>query len=267
LSALLAGLVRSALLLVLLSTLTVASLSVLVAARLSFRYLAGFLDRMVGFSIGILLTTAWLHLLPDALRDAHDNQRVLAVVLASLFGFFFLQKLALYRHDHHFEGDGHAHGPGHDVGHAGHGGALVLIGSTLHNFSDGVLIAGAYLAGPGVGLAASLSILTHEVPHKISDLMVLTNAGMAKRRALVYTACASAAIVLGGLVGCVLLQQLGQWIPLVLAAAAANFIYISLSDLVPRMRRSAAPAEAIWQAGMIGFGVFVVLLLNRFADL
>ncbi len=254
------------LLMVLGSTLAVAVVSIVVASQLSFRYLAGFLERMISLSIGILLATAFLHLLPEAFEDRHQNGPLLAIMLAAIFGFFFLQKVALYRHDHHFEGDGHGHAHGHDAKEAGHGGALVLIGSAFHNFSDGVLIAGAYLAGPWVGLAATMSIMTHEVPHKIGDFMVLINAGIAKKRALLYASGASGCIVIGGLAGFFLLDRLTEWIPIVLVIAAANFIYISLSDLVPRMQRQQQKNEAAWQALMIGIGVALVVVLNRLAD-
>jgi zinc and cadmium transporter len=254
------------LLFVLLSSLTVAVVSIVLASQLSFRYLAGFLERMISLSIGILLATAFLHLLPEAFIAGRSSEPLLAIMLASIFGFFFLQKIALYRHSHHFEGDGHAHVHGHDKQEAGHGGALVLIGSAFHNFSDGVLIAGAYLAGPWVGLAATLSIMTHEVPHKIGDFMVLINAGIPKRRALYYASGASGCILIGGLAGFFLLDALTEFIPIVLVIAAANFIFISLSDLVPRMQRQQRTNEAAWQALMIGIGVAIVVLLNRFAD-
>jgi len=254
------------LLLVLASTLAVATASVALASHLSFRVLARFLDRMVSFSIGILLATAFLHLLPDAFESQQSIRELLATMLAGIFGFFFLQKIALYRHSHHFEGDGHVHEGGHDSREAGHGGALVLIGSAFHNFSDGVVMAGAYLAGPYAGLAATLSIMTHEIPHKVGDFMVLINAGIAKPRAVIYASGASSCIVLGGLAGFFLLAQLASWIPSVLVIAAANFIYISLSDLVPRMQKERSKSDAAWQGAMIALGVAVVVLLTNFAD-
>jgi zinc and cadmium transporter len=241
------------LLLVLASTLAVATASVALASHLSFRVLARFLDRMVSFSIGILLATAFLHLLPDAFESQQSIRELLATMLAGIFGFFFLQKIALYRHSHHFEGDGHVHEGGHDSREAGHGGALVLIGSAFHNFSY-------------AGLAATLSIMTHEIPHKVGDFMVLINAGIAKPRAVIYASGASSCIVLGGLAGFFLLAQLASWIPSVLVIAAANFIYISLSDLVPRMQKERSKSDAAWQGAMIALGVAVVVLLTNFAD-
>jgi zinc and cadmium transporter len=249
---------------IVLATLAIGLGSVAIAAQLSFRLVARLLERMVSFSIGILLATTFLHLLPEAFESGLSREVLFGVMLAGLLGFFFLQKLALYRHSHHYEGDGHAHEHGHDAELAGRGGALVLVGSAFHNFSDGVLIAGAFLAGPLVGLAATLAIFTHEVPHKIGDFLVLLNAGIPKRRAFWYAIASGCCIVVGGLAGYFLLDQLNGWIPYVLVIAASAFLYIALSDLVPRMQRARSMTDGLWQGSLIAVGVIVVVLLNRF---
>jgi zinc and cadmium transporter len=240
--------------------------SIALAAHLSFSLFARFLEPMVSFSIGILLATTFLHLLPDAVAAGAPTDVLFATMLGGILGFFFLEKVALYRHSHHFEGDGHAHEQGHDAREAGHGGALVLLGSAFHNFSDGILIAGAFLAGPLVGLAAALSILTHEIPHKIGDFLVLLNAGLPKRRALAYAMASSLCIVAGGLAGHFLLERMRAWIPFVLVIAAANFTYIALSDLVPRMQRGRQLGDAFSQAFLIACGTAIVLVLNQWLD-
>ena len=248
------------------ATLVVASLSVALAAFLSFRVLGAFVNRMVSFSIGILLATAFLHLIPEAFESHASLRQLCAVMLAGLFGFFLLEKIAVYRHSHHFEGDGHHHAHGHDADEAGRGGVFVLVGSAVHNFSDGIVIAGAFLAGPWIGLAATLSILAHEVPHKIGDFIVLANAHTPKRRAIGYASISSSAIVVGGIVGLTALERMTMLIPYVLVVAASNFVYISLSDLVPQMHRidphGHRGRDAAWQALLIALGVGVVVVLN-----
>ncbi len=250
----------------LVATVVVASVSIALAALLAYRLLGRFVHRMVSFSIGVLLATAFLHMIPEAVESGTSVRELCAVMLAGLFAFFFLEKIALYRHSHHFEGDGHHHAHGHDAHEAGSGGVFVLVGGAVHNFSDGIVIAGAFLASPWVGLAATLSILAHEVPHKIGDFIVLVNAHVAQRRAIAYASLASSAIVLGGIVGLVALERMAAAIPYVLVVAAANFIYISLSDLVPQMHRidphGRRGRDALWQAALIGCGVLVVVVLN-----
>ena len=41
---------------------------------------------------------------------------------------------------------------------------LIMIGDTVHNFVDGILIAAAFLADTQLGVVTALAILAHEVP-------------------------------------------------------------------------------------------------------
>jgi zinc and cadmium transporter len=261
--------VVSVILATLVATFGVAATSIALAAFLSFRLLGRFVNRMVSFSIGVLLATTFLHLIPEAFESGASIRDLCAVMLAGLFGFFFLEKIAVYRHSHHFEGDGHRHDHGHDADEAGRGGVFVLVGSAVHNFSDGIVIAGAFIASPWIGLAATLSILAHEIPHKIGDFIVLTNAHVPKMRAIAYASISSSAIVVGGLIGLAFLERIAALVPYVLVVAAANFLYIALSDLVPQMHRvdphGHRGRDAVWQAALIAAGVVVVLILNRWA--
>lgn len=249
------------------ATVAVAAISIAVAALVSFRVLGRHVNRMVSFSIGVLLATTFLHMVPEAIESGAPLRELCAVMLAGLFAFFFLEKIALYRHSHHFEGDGHHHDHGHDAHEAGRGGVFVLVGSAVHNFSDGIVIAGAFLAGPWVGLAATVSILAHEVPHKIGDFIVLLHARLSRARAVAYTAISSAAIVVGGWVGLAFLERMNGLIPYVLVIAASNFLYIALSDLVPQMHRIDPHGRRGWDAAMqallIALGVLLVVVLNR----
>ena len=248
------------------ATVVVTLVSIALAALLSFRLLGRFVNRMVSFSIGVLLATAFLHLIPEAFESPIPVRDLCAAMLVGLFAFFFLEKIALYRHSHHFEGDGHHHAHGHDAHEAGRGGIFVLVGSAVHNFADGIVIAGAFLASPWVGVAATLSILAHEIPHKLGDFIVLIHAHVPQRRAIAYATLSSSAIVVGGLVGLAFLERLSGLVPYVLVIAASNFVYIALSDLVPQMHRidphGHPRRDTAWQALLIAAGVAVVVLLN-----
>ncbi|WP_202211376.1 ZIP family metal transporter, partial [Escherichia coli] len=137
-------------------------------------------DRMVSFSVGVLLATSLLHSLPEAF-EAHrgiepNTHALFATLLAGLLGFFLLEKISLIRHSHHHEGDGHGHHHGHDRQEAGRSGLMILVGDGLHNFSDGIVIAAAFLADTKVGIVTALAIAAHEIPQEIGDFMVLLNA-------------------------------------------------------------------------------------------
>lgn len=222
-------------------------------------------DRMVSLSVGILLSVSLLHALPEAFESGADTHALFGMLLAGLLGFFLLEKFAILRHSHHYEGDGHGHAHGHDAHEAGKSGWMILIGDGLHNFTDGILIAAAFLADPALGILTAIAIIGHEIPQEIGDFIVLLNAGFSRKRAYVYNLLCSLMAVAGGVLGYFTLEQATEWIPYVLVFASSGFIYIAVSDLMPQMQRRASLRETMLQIGLIALGVGIVLLLTSHA--
>lgn len=217
---------------------------------------------MVSLSVGIMLATSFLHALPEAFESHADPHRLFALLLVSLLAFFMLEKLAILRHSHHHEEDGHAHAHGHDATQAGKSGWMILVGDGLHNFTDGILIAAAFLADPGLGVVTGLAIIAHEIPQEIGDFIVLLNAGFTRKRAYLYNLISSVMAVIGGVLGYYTLADASDLIPYVLIVASAGFIYIAVGDLMPQMQRRASVREAIQQIILIGLGVAIVVFLT-----
>ncbi|MCW0208717.1 MAG: ZIP family metal transporter [Achromobacter sp.] len=244
---------------VLLATVTGGLIAVLVASWLAYKVFAQYLHHMVSLSVGVLLSVALLHLLPEAFETGVADAHVLfGLMLASLIGFFVLEKIALLRHSHHHEGDGHHHHKGHDRHEAGRGGVLILVGSSLHNLCDGVLVAAAFLTDPLLGVLTAASIIIHEVPHKLGDFVVLLNAGLARRRAFALILFTSLCSAVGGIIGFFVLQQAQGWVPYILVVAASSFLYISVADLMPQMHERVSLADAVPQLLLVGVGVALI---------
>ncbi len=236
--------------------------SISAAAVFSFGFLGKMVERMVSLSVGILLSTSLLHALPEAFEGHADPRALFATLLAGLLGFFLLEKLAILRHSHHYEGDGHHHEHGHDADEAGKAGWMILVGDGLHNFTDGILIAAAFLADPNLGIITAVAIIAHEIPQEVGDFIVLLNAGFSRTRAYVYNLLCSLLALLGGLVGYFALEKAHDWIPYVLVFASSGFIYIAVSDLMPQMQRRATLRETVPQLILIALGVAIVLLVT-----
>ncbi|HEU4621559.1 MAG TPA: ZIP family metal transporter [Burkholderiaceae bacterium] len=232
--------------------------SITAAAWFSFALLTRMVERMVAFSVGILLGAALLHMLPEAMESHVDPHHLFALLLAALIGFFLLEKFAFLRHSHHHEGDGHHHAHGFDRAQAGRGGLPMLLGDGLHNFADGILIAAAFLVDARLGLIAAASIVAHEIPQEVGDFMVLLNAGFTKRRAYLYNLLSGFSSVLGGIVGWMFLERSSMLIPYALVIASASFIYIALSDLMPQLQREGRRGETFWHIALIGLGLAIV---------
>jgi zinc and cadmium transporter len=219
-------------------------------------------ERMVSLSVGILLSTSLLHALPEAFESGADPRVLFGTLLGGLLGFFLLEKFAVLRHSHHHEADGHGHEHGHDAHEAGKAGWMILVGDGLHNFTDGILIAAAFLANPNLGVITGLAIIMHEIPQEIGDFIVLLNAGFTRARAYAYNLICSLMAVVGGLLGYFTLGHAGNAIPYVLVLASSGFIYIAVSDLMPQMQRRATIRETIPQILLVSLGVGIVLFLT-----
>ena len=236
--------------------------SITAAAIFSFTLLAKVVERMVSLSVGVMLSTSLLHALPEAFESNADPRNLFGTLLAGLLAFFMLEKLAILRHSHHHEGDGHHHAHGHDALEAGKAGWMILIGDGMHNFTDGILIAAAFLADPKLGLVTGLAIIAHEIPQEIGDFIILLNAGFTRTRAFIFNLLCSLLAVAGGLLGYFTLDKANHLIPYVLVFASSGFIYIAVSDLMPQMQRRATLRETIPQVLLIALGVGIVLFLT-----
>jgi len=237
--------------LIVFATLAGGILSMAVAALFAFGVPNRWLPRLKRFSAGVLLAAALLDLLPEASAEL-EPQALFATVLAGLIGFFALERIALWRHDHHLEGGAVA-------------GRLILLGDAFHNFVDGVLLAAAFLTSPSVGWAATLAVIAHEIPQEAGDFLLLRLAGYTKTRAFLYNALSSLAAVAGGVMGYFLLEDAQEALPYALALAAASFLYIAVADLMPFLHRQRGAAAALWQGALIAAGVAIVPLAGHFA--
>ena len=247
---------------ILLATTLAGVVSITAAAVFSFALLSKVVERMVSLSVGIMLSTSLLHALPEAFESQASARSLFATLLGGLFAFFLLEKMAILRHSHHHEHDGHHHHHGHDKREAGKAGWMILVGDGMHNFTDGILIAAAFLANPELGLVTGLAIIAHEIPQEIGDFIVLLNAGFSRTRAYVYNLLCSLLAIAGGLLGYYTLDRASSLIPYVLVFASSGFIYIAVSDLMPQMQRRATLRETIPQVVLIATGVLIVLFLT-----
>ncbi|MCM1129881.1 MAG: ZIP family metal transporter [Alistipes senegalensis] len=230
--------------------------SLTIAAILSFSAMSHTIERMVSLSIGVMLSTTFLHALPEAFEMTHDPAGLFAILLGGILGFFLLEKISLLRHSH-------CHEPGCSQRHDGSAGWMILIGDGFHNFADGIMIAAAFMADIHLGIVTSLAVFAHEVPHEVGNFIVLLNAGFSRMRAYIYNLFCRLLSVTGGLTGCYALDRAQSLIPYILALASAGFLYIALSDLIPQMQRRTGPKDSLYQIILIAAGIAVIFIITH----
>jgi zinc and cadmium transporter len=232
------------------------------------------ISRLVSFAVGALLGAVFLELLPHALEHG-ATQRVMLTVLIGLLLFFLLEKLVLWRHSH-LEAESlaegalaHANEHGADAARphshgfdGGRSGLMILIGNSVHNFCDGIVIAATFIADFTLGMTTALAIVAHAIPQQVGDFAVLLHSGYSRRRAFVYNLATGAATLAGGLAGYAALASMQEVLPTVLALAAASLLYVAVADLIPSLHRHPAPGETAQQLALIGVGIAIIAIAH-----
>lgn len=242
-------------------------------------------QHLLSLAAGALLATAFMHLLPEAFESQAGAHDLFATLLVGVVFFFLLDKAELWHHGHehshaeptahdahhdHHHGHHHGHDHGHDHGHAHHhgpraGGWALLTGDSVHCFGDGILIASAFMADMRLGVIAAVSVMAHEVPHHMGDLVVLRQTSANRRMALLKVSLAGAVTALGGAVGYFLVGQLQDFLPYFLAVASSSFVYVALADLIPQLQKRLTARETIAQIAWLIAGMVVVTMVSRVA--
>jgi zinc and cadmium transporter len=278
---------------IVLGTLMAGMGSVLLAALIARALLARYTQHLLSLAAGALLATAFMHLLPEAFESGADIHLLFLTLLVGVLIFFLLDKAELWHHGHehhlpdtaadhghhhdhdhdHAPSNAHAHAHAHDHGHThghnhghshAHGGWSVLLGDSVHAFGDGILVAAAYMASLHLGLAASVAVLAHEVPHHIGDLVVLRQQPRS-RGALFKLLLAGGTTVVGGLVGYGLVDHQPQFLPYLLTIASGSYIYVALADLIPQLQKRLSSTATAHQVTWLLAGIGIVTLVSRAA--
>ena len=227
------------------TTLFIAIFALVGILTLAFRsrILDKILISLVGLSAGALMGGAFLHLLPEAIEKAEEINIFTFTLLAFIL-FFMIEKLFHWRHCHKGECKVHTFG------------YMNLVGDSIHNFIDGLVIAASFLVEPRLGFVTFLAIALHEIPQEIGDFGVLVYAGFRKTTAMVLNFAVALFVVLGGIIGFFVagyVEQASVWL---LPFAAGGFIYVAASDLLPEIRK-----ETNLKKSLISFLVFLVGVL------
>jgi zinc and cadmium transporter len=217
------------------------------------------LPHFVSYATGALLGAALLALLPEAMEGVGPDgaHGIGAALLVGLGIFFVIEKAVLWWHTHaNGHADGHeGHNHHHDHGRDAASGVLVIIGDSVHNALDGVLIAAAFLTNFPLGLVTTFAVAAHEIPHRVGDFAILVHSGMSRRRALFMNMATGLTSIVGGIAAYFGLQRAMGALPYALALAAAGFIYIAVAGLIPALHRRADPRTSLAQVVLMGLGV------------
>ncbi len=207
------------------------------------------LGYLVAFSAGALLGGAFFHLLAESV-EVMDSFPVFGYALIGFVVFLLI------------EGFFHSHLCGKCKAHPFT--YTMLIGDSIHNFIDGLVIASAFYASVPLGIVATLMILGHETPQEIGLFGALVYGGHNKNKAMLYSFLAQSTVILGGLAGYFAASALDFVVPFIIPFAAGGFIYIASSDLVPQMHKmyQGDVKKSVKVLAAFGAGILLMLALK-----
>ena len=204
---------------------------------------------LVSFSAGSLFASAFLHLLPEAFSN---GGLVGIYVLAGISFFFVLEKFVQWRHCHIPTSKEHPHPFAY----------MNLVGDTLHNMIDGMIIGGAYLVSIPLGLSTSLAIIFHEIPQEIGDFGVLLHGGFKRGKALAMNFLTALSAFIGVGIGLALGSMTKNFNLFIVPFTAGGFIYIAGSDLIPELHKESKLSRGILQLFGILLGIGLMALFG-----
>ena len=161
------------------------------------------------------------------------GEKAFLIVLISFLGAYFFEKV--FFGIHHHEDDNHKHENIHASRYVAST-PIIIVGDTIHNFIDGLVIAAAYLINPGLGVITTISTFLHEVPHEIGDFGIMLKAGWKRKNILIVNIISASATLFGaGFV--ILFNQNQNLIGTFLAISAGLFLYLGASDFLPHIHK------------------------------
>ncbi|HUO58802.1 MAG TPA: ZIP family metal transporter [bacterium] len=207
---------------------------------------------LVSLGVGGLLGDAFLHLLPESYGNKANHELTISLlVLAGILLFFIQEKILKWDHLKSDSGS-----QIHPVGY------MNLVATGMHNFVDGVLIGASFLAGTRIGIATTMAVAMHEIPHEISDFGVLVHAGFSPKKALILNFLSALTAIVGTAAALWVGAMAVNFVATMLPFAAGGFIYIAACDLVPELHKDNSLSGSMAQLAGISLGILLMVLLR-----
>jgi zinc and cadmium transporter len=200
---------------------------------------------MISFAAGALIGGAFIHLIPEALKQG-GSEHVFLFVLLGFVLFFVLERYLYWRHCHEDQCEIHAFT------------YLNLIGDGIHNFIDGLIIGASFFVDIQLGIVTTTAIILHEIPQEIGDFGILVYGGFGKWKALYCNFLSAVTAIFGTVVGYQYSGRTENLAGFLLPFAAGGFIYIASCDLIPELHKQKDLRTATLSITFFLFGILLM---------
>jgi len=200
----------------------------------------------VSFSAGVVLTIAFIHLIPEALERSPIS---LTAVLFTLIGFYSLEHVLVIHHCKEEDCEVHTMS------------SIAFLGMTFHSLLDGFIIAIGFETSGTIGFAAAFGVLLHKLPVGVSITAMLLHDHYPKKKTVLFGSFIALATPLGAILAFLLFQEASpEVLGVFLAISAGSFIYIGASDLLPETHKNHRKSNI----PMVFLGVALMYFISKF---
>ena len=182
---------------------------------------------LIPATVGVFLSLTLFELIPETLLSAPEFGGI-AVAIGFISFYLLASLLHSYFHKRVDEADC-------DKKSAAN---LILIGDAIHNLADGVILGGAFLVDPTVGIAVAIGLALHEIPQEIVEFGILMRAGYTRMQAVVRNLISASSIIVGTLAVILVAEHAEDYVWILTGVAAGNLLYLAASDLLPRIHQT-----------------------------
>jgi len=214
---------------------------------------------LAAFAAGTLLGTVFFELLPEAVHGTHEAEEggggEMNIFLFTLLGFilfYLIERSIHWYHHHQHEFDDKKTEPTIP---------LVVLGDTVHNFIDGVVIAATFLVNIPLGVVTTLAVAAHEIPQEMGDFGILIHKGLERKKIILVNIMSALAALFGALITYFLGERIEGILPILLSLTAGFFIYIAASDLIPEIHHENRRGFAFAETALLIFGILSIWLI------
>src|SRR3989338_1842091 len=202
----------------------------------------------VSFSACALFGDVFIHLIPEVYKEGTTVYTSI-FFLSGILISFLIEKIIYWRENHASSILGNK---------VKNFVLMILFGDGVHNFIDGLAIGASFLVSIPVGIATSLAVILHEIPHEIGDFAALIHGGLGKKQAIFYNFVSGLTAILGTLFALVLSQYIVGINNVLIPFAAANLIYIAGTNLIPELHKETQLKKSLIQIFTFILGIAIM---------
>lgn len=210
----------------------------------------------IPFAAGSILGNVFFHLLPEQISEYGYTSTTSIWIIVGILLMLITEAYFHCSHDsmHELECDNRKHA---------HLAPLNLMGDGIHNFLDGIAIGAAFLVHTEIGIITTIAIALHELPQEMADVSVLKLSGWRHSSILISNTLVSLTALVGVFVAFMISAMSNAMIPILVAIAIGQFIYIALADLVPEIHTKSGMKKYILEISIFIVGLLLMYVLTN----